>query len=170
MDPDPDSHFEEKSMQANTFKRSAVTLAVVGAFAAGTVIADRAATIKPAGAATQSATVPAVAPDTVPALPDFSALVAKYGSSVVQISVMHEARKVSARRSPGMPEDDDDSELPLPFRGFRLPQPPSQGPMQGMGSGFIVDANGVILTNAHVVDGADEVTVRLVDKREFKAK
>src|SRR4029453_3216947 len=109
-------------MQANTFKRSAVTLAVVGAFAAGTVIADRAATIKSAGAATQSATVPAVAPDAVPALPDFSALVAKYGPAVVQISVMHEARKVSARRFPGMP--DDDSELPPPFRGFRLPPPP----------------------------------------------
>ena len=42
-------------MQANIFKRSAITLAVIGAFAAGTVIADRAATIKPAGAATQSA-------------------------------------------------------------------------------------------------------------------
>ena len=157
-------------MQANIFKRSAITLAVVGAFAAGTVIADRAATIKPAGAATQSATVPALAPDAVSALPDFSALVATYGPAVVQISVMHDARKVAARGSRGMPDDDDDSELPPPFRGFRLPQPPSQGPMQGMGSGFIVDANGVILTNAHVVDGADEVTVRLVDKREFKAK
>ena len=43
-------------------------------------------------------------------------------------------------------------------------------PSQGMGSGFIVDASGVILTNAHVVDDADEVTVRLTDKREFKAK
>src|SRR4029450_6357522 len=114
MDPDPDSHCEEKSMQANTFKRSAVTLAVVGAFAAGTVIADRAATIKPAGAATQSATVPVVAPDAVPALPDFSALVAKYGPAVVQISVVHEGRKVAARGFPGMP-DDDDSELPPPF-------------------------------------------------------
>jgi serine protease Do len=157
-------------MQANTLKRTAVALAIAGAFAAGTVIADRAATIKPAGAATQAATVPTLAPDAVPALPDFSVLVEKYGPAVVQISVMHEARKVAARRLPGMPDDDDDSELPLPFRGFRIPQPPSQGPMQGMGSGFIVDANGVILTNAHVVDGADEVTVRLVDKREFKAK
>ena len=108
-------------MQANIFKRSAITLAVVGAFAAGTVIADRAATIKPAGAATQSATVPAVAPDAVSALPDFSALVAKYGPAVVQISVMHDARKVAARGPRGMPDDDDDSELPPPFRGFRLP-------------------------------------------------
>jgi serine protease Do len=54
---------------------------------------------------------------------------------------------------PGGPEGDGDS-----------------GPARGMGSGFIVDANGLILTNAHVVDGADEVVVKLIDQREFKAK
>jgi len=154
-------------MQLNTFKRSAIALAVVGAFAAGTVIADRAATIGPAGAATQSATVPAVAPDVVPALPDFSALVAKYGPAVVQISVMHEGRKAAFR---GMPDMDDDAIPPQFRRFFNHPQMPDQMPSQGLGSGFIVDTSGVILTNAHVVDGADEVTVRLVDKREFKAK
>ncbi len=157
-------------MQVNTFKRSAIALAVVGAFAAGTVIADRTATIKPAGAATApaSAAVVAAAPDAVVALPDFSALVAKHGPAVVQISVMHEGRKVVAR---GMPDDDDEDALPPQFRGFRgSPRAAIAGPSQGMGSGFIVDANGVILTNAHVVDDADEVTVRLVDKREFKAK
>ena len=156
-------------MQVNTFKRSAIALAVVGAFAAGTVIADRTATIKPAGAANAPAAVVAATPNAIAGLPDFSALVATHGPAVVQISVMHEGRKVAAR---GMPDDDDDDALPpqLPgFRGFRG-QPPSQGPSQGMGSGFIVDANGVILTNAHVVADADEVTVRLVDKREFKAK
>ena len=41
---------------------------------------------------------------------------------------------------------------------------------RGQGSGFIIDPNGIILTNNHVVDGADEVTVHLTDKREFKAK
>ena len=156
-------------MQVNTFKRSALALAVVGAFAAGTVIADRTATIKPAGAATAPAAVVAATPDAVVALPDFSALVAKHGPAVVQISVMHEGRKVAARGMPGMPDEDDDDAMPPQFRGFRG-QPPSQGPSQGLGSGFIVDANGVILTNAHVVADADEVTVRLVDKREFKAK
>ena len=156
-------------MQVNTFKRSAVALAVVGAFAVGTVIADRTATIKPAGAATAPAAVVASTPDAVVALPDFSALVAKHGPAVVQISVMHEGRKVAARGMPGMPDEDDDDAMPPQFRGFRG-QPPSQGPSQGLGSGFIVDANGVILTNAHVVADADEVTVRLVDKREFKAK
>ena len=156
-------------MQVNTFKRSAVALAVVGAFAVGTVIADRTATIQPAGAATAPAAVVAATPDAVVALPDFSALVAKHGPAVVQISVMHEGRKVAARGMPGMPDEDDDDAMPPQFRGFRG-QPPSQGPSQGLGSGFIVDANGVILTNAHVVADADEVTVRLVDKREFKAK
>ena len=153
-------------MQANTFKRSAVALAVVGAFAAGTVIAERANMIKPVGAATQ--TVPAVvAPDAVSALPDFSALVAKHGPAVVQISVMHEARKAALQ---GMPDMDEDEIPPQLRRFFNNPQRPDQMPSQGLGSGFIVDASGVILTNAHVVDGADEVTVRLVDKREFKAK
>ncbi len=152
-------------MQANTFKRSAIALAIVGAFAAGTVIADRAATIKPAGAASQPAAVATVSPDAVVALPDFSALVAKQGPAVVQIRVMHEARKVADR----MPDLDDD-EIPPQFRGLIPHMPRSQGPTQGLGSGFIVDASGVILTNAHVVDGADEVMVRLVDKREFKAK
>ena len=56
------------------------------------------------------------------------------------------------------------------FRGFPRPQMPDQAPTQGVGSGFIVSPDGVILTNAHVVADADEVTVRLTDKREFKAK
>ena len=49
-----------------------------------------------------------------------------------------------------------------------MPQP--NVPRQGMGSGFIIEPNGVILTNAHVVEGADEVRVRLIDRREFKGK
>jgi serine protease Do len=161
-------------MQVNTFKRSAVALAVVGAFAAGAVIADRTGTIKPAGAATSPPAVAvATTPDSVVGLPDFSALVAKQGPAVVQISVVHDGRKVAARGMPGMPgmpDDEEDDGMPPQFRGFRMPQPPSQGPSMGTGSGFIVDANGVILTNAHVVANADEVNVRLVDKREFKAK
>ncbi|MFO1363603.1 MAG: Do family serine endopeptidase [Burkholderiales bacterium] len=51
-----------------------------------------------------------------------------------------------------------------------MPQPDREAPAQGVGSGFIISADGTILTNAHVVDGATEVTVRLADKREFKAK
>jgi len=156
-------------MPSNTFKRSAVALAIVGAFAAGTVIAEHANMIKSVGAATQTTqTTPAVvAPDAVPALPDFSALVAKHGPAVVQISVIQKAHKAALR---GMPDMDDDAIPPQFRRFFNIPQMPDQTPTQGLGSGFIVDQSGVILTNAHVVDGADEVTVRLVDNREFKAK
>jgi serine protease Do len=56
------------------------------------------------------------------------------------------------------------------FRRFGMPSPQERGPARGMGSGFIVSSDGLILTNAHVVDGADEVTVKLTDKREFKAR
>jgi serine protease Do len=151
-------------MQVNTFKRTLVALAIVGAFGAGTLIAEHATTIPHAGAATQQ--VPVAAPETT-ALPDFSALVAKHGPAVVRITVTQDHEKVTSRSIPGMPDLD---QLPPWFRNIPIPQPPSDGPSRGMGSGFIVGTDGVILTNAHVVDGADEVMVKLLDKREFKAK
>ena len=155
-------------MQANTLKRSVVALAIVGAFGAGTAIENRAATIKPAGATTQPAPVTVTA-DSAVALPDFSGLVAKHGPAVVQISVVHLARKVAADGRRGMPDLDDD-QLPPWFRRFPMPQRPDNAPSQGTGSGFVVDPDGVIVTNAHVVADADEVMVRLTDGREFKAK
>jgi serine protease Do len=157
-------------MQSSTFKRSAVALAVVGAFAAGSVIAERAATIKSAGAAAPVATTAnaVTAPGAIVALPDFTQLVAQQGPAVVQITVTHEARKASMQGAPDMDED----QIPPQFRRFfgQPQQPRNPMPSMGTGSGFIVDSNGVILTNAHVVDDADEVLVRLTDKREFKAK
>ncbi|EXI78241.1 MAG: putative periplasmic serine endoprotease DegP-like precursor [Candidatus Accumulibacter appositus] len=65
---------------------------------------------------------------------------------------------------------DHDQRLPELFRRFGVPMPEGGTPARGMGSGFIVSADGLILTNAHVVSEADEVTVKLTDKREFKAK
>jgi serine protease Do len=93
------------------------------------------------------------------ALPDFASIVAQYGNAVVNVSVVGKAGAAS--------DDDDDSGLPPFFRRFA---PGPQQPRQGLGSGFIVSTDGVILTNAHVVDGAQEVTVRLTDRREFTAK
>jgi serine protease Do len=156
-------------MQAKTLRRSLVALAVAGAFAVGAITAEKAATIKPAGAAATPASVigAAVAGATSTALPDFADLVAKHGPAVVQISVTHDARKVAQRDSRDMPGRD---ELPPWFRQFPTPRPPSDGPSRGVGSGFIVSADGMVLTNAHVVADADEVTVRLTDRREFKAK
>ena len=67
---------------------------------------------------------------------------------------------------PNLPEDDPFYEF---FRRF-APQMPREQESQSLGSGFIISSDGYILTNAHVVDHADKITVRLTDKREFKAK
>jgi len=155
-------------MQVNKFKRSLIALAVVGAFGVGAVTAERAATFKSATAATQPSVVAAAPVVAGAALPDFADLVAKHGAAVVQISVTHDAQKVAARGFRGMPNDDD--ELPPWFRNFPMPKAPSEAPSRGMGSGFIVGTDGIVLTNAHVVADADEVIVRLTDRREFKAK
>ena len=107
-------------------------------------------------------------------LPDFTRLVEEQGASVVNISTTQAARRSALPQVPGM-EDDEVMEF---FRRFVPRQPPGQGPERGpgrpesrsLGSGFILSADGYILTNAHVVDSADEINVKLTDKREFKAK
>jgi len=104
-------------------------------------------------------------------LPDFTELVEKQGPAVVNISTAQTVR--AARQLPQMPDLDENDPFFEFFRRF-MPQNPGQAPRefstQSLGSGFIISADGYILTNAHVVDGADEITVRLTDKREFKAK
>lgn len=103
-------------------------------------------------------------------LPDFTELVEKHGAAVVNISTTHTVRNGSgAQMFHGMPEDDPAFDL---FRKFMPPQfgGPREFESKSLGSGFIISADGYILTNAHVVDDADEVTVKLTDKREFKAK
>ena len=102
------------------------------------------------------------------ALPDMSNIVARNSPSVVNISVSG-TRNGSAVDS-GHPQLDNDESLQEFFRRFQGPQKRDNAPVRGLGSGFIVSADGTILTNAHVVDGAEEVIVKLTDKREFKAK
>jgi len=104
-------------------------------------------------------------------LPDFTELVEKQGPAVVNISTAQTMReRTNLPRMPNLDEDDPFYEF---FRRF-MPQNPGQSPREfstrSLGSGFIISADGFILTNAHVVDGADEITVRFTDKREFKAK
>ena len=162
-------------MQANIFKRSLVALAIVTAFASGTLIADRAISVKSADAATQAVGVaaplapatpgPVAATGSIGALPDFADLVARHGPAVVHISVVQDGRKVIAEDAP------DAEDTPPWFRGLPgMPGGRNRGPSQGVGSGFIIGADGIVLTNAHVVADADEVIVKLTDAREFKAK
>jgi serine protease Do len=105
-------------------------------------------------------------------LPDFTVLVEKNGSAVVNISTVQKVR--TSAGVPGMPFQPGDPFYEF-FRRFQGPGQPGQGqpnaqPVMGVGSGFIVSGDGYILTNAHVVADATEVTVKLTDKREFKAK
>ena len=100
----------------------------------------------------------------VQTLPDFAAIVEANKDAVVNIISMRKLAQSAASPFPGL-EEGPLSEF---FRGFQLPMP--QVPAQGQGSGFIVGADGVVLTNAHVVDGADEVRVRLADRREFQGR
>ncbi len=100
-------------------------------------------------------------------LPGFSWIVQKYGPAVVNISVTEEVKSEAAPQIPQLSPDDPFYDF---FKRFGQAMPRQPMPMRGEGSGFIVDADGVILTNAHVVDGATEVDVKLTDKREFQAK
>lgn len=128
-----------------------------------------------------NAAVPTRAPaaGVAAALPDFAPLVEQYGAAVVNVEVV---QKVHQTRGPGGSSDDPLLDF---FRRFGIP-PPGGGPggqggpggpgeedgmpTRGAGSGFIVSDDGYILTNAHVVADADEVTVGLSDRREFQAK
>src|SRR5262249_18266463 len=104
-------------------------------------------------------------------LPDFASLAEHYGPAVVNVAIVGKAQAVSDGPGSGGPND--------PFGEFfrRFGQPggprgevPRSQPVRGEGSGLLVSPDGYILTNAHVVDQADEVTVKLTDRREYTAK
>jgi serine protease Do len=102
-------------------------------------------------------------------LPDFTRLVEEQGGAVVNISTTQAARRASVPQIPNM-EDEEVLEF---FRRFIPRQQPGPGPRpesRSLGSGFVISADGYILTNAHVIDGAEEINVKLTDKREYKAK
>jgi len=103
-------------------------------------------------------------------LPDFSQLVERYGPAVVNVEVVEKAQNTGG--VPGLSPNDPFYDF---FRRFGIPTPDQgqqghQAPVRGAGSGFIVNSDGYILTNTHVVANAEEVTVRLTDRREFPAK
>jgi serine protease Do len=103
-------------------------------------------------------------------LPDFTALMKQQGPAVVNVITKREATKGPRGQQGQQGQAPDDPVLEF-FRRFIPDLPERGGPGQGLGSGFIISQDGYILTNAHVVAGDGEVTVRLADaKREFKAK
>jgi len=172
-------------MNAKTLSRSAVAVAVAVALSAGYVAGHRDVPapqiISPAQAA--AAMMPAEAAAKT-GIPDFSGLVETYGPAVVNISAKHVVKQTAMRGNGGnlngnqLPIDPNDPFFQF-YKHFFGGVPGMQGgeggeapdqPSASLGSGFIISNDGYILTNAHVVDGANVVTVKLTDKREFKAK
>jgi serine protease Do len=106
-------------------------------------------------------------------LPDFADLAERQGAAVVNISTTQTIK--APRFGHGFPFDEDDPAFEF-FKRFaprafpNIPNMPREFENKSLGSGFIISADGYILTNAHVIDGADEVVVKLADKREIKAK
>src|SRR5687767_14938001 len=144
--------------------------AVIAAAMASTACSGNIAT---AGTAARDTPAPAVAQSIGPApgrfagaLPDFAGLAEHYGPAVVNVAVVGKRQQVDLPE--GMSPNDPFFEF---FRRFGQPGPRGNAPQaRGEGSGFIVSADGYILTNAHVVQNADEVTVKMTDRREYTAK
>ena len=160
------------------------TLYAVGAgraLATAVAAAPAAATPAHAAAATSAMAQPAAASTPTVTLPDFSAMVQRYGPAVVNISVVSKVPASYSQGDEGEENENPNGEGNEPFgsnspfapffRGFPFGfQMPAPQPTRGTGSGFIIRPDGVIMTNAHVVNGASEVTVRLPDRREYTAK
>jgi len=161
------------------WSRISVAVAAVGlAFVAcSRNLTPTAAAVEPAApavAAPAQNAVPTGDPRLAAALPDFTGLVDKYGPAVVNVTVVAKPQQVSEQqqqgRSPrGAAPQDPLEEFFRRFGGGQIPHGNPQ-PARGEGSGFIVSPDGYIMTNAHVVDGASTVTVKMTDRREYNAK
>jgi serine protease Do len=120
-------------------------------------------------------TVQAQAPAAAAALPDFTGIVQKNAPAVVHVEAKYSGESPSLQQSmggqsvPGMP-DDQQAEILRRFFGMPMMPSPQEQKHTSLGSGFIISSDGYILTNNHVVDHADKVTVRLQDRRTLTAK
>ena len=153
-------------MVANSLRAAVIAAAMASAACSGNIAtAGTAARDTPTAAGAQSI---GPAPGRFAgALPDFAGLAEHYGPAVVNVAVVGKRQQVDLPE--GMSPNDPFFEF---FRRFGQPGGPRGNAPQarGEGSGFIVSADGYILTNAHVVQNADEVTVKMTDRREYTAK
>ena len=160
-----------------------VAAGAIGGTGAGVVVGHH-AQANPAPLAASTPAIQGVTPGAA-ALPSFAQITAQNGAAVVNISVTGTTRTAMAAddedddeqpaaRQPGGPRMDPNDPFYEFFRQFGIPAPgmqvPRNVPTHGLGSGFIVSPDGLVLTNAHVVKGASEVVVKLTDRREFRAK
>ena len=160
-------------MKSKVLSRTVIALAVAAGLSTAYYAGHRGLdpqVIEPAQAA---ALMPAEAAAKT-GVPDFSGLVETYGGAVVNISARHQvkapAQGQGQQAQQQLPLDPNDPfyQLFKHFYGGQMPD--TQAPSESLGSGFIVSPDGYILTNAHVIDGANVVTVKLTDKREYRAK
>ena len=168
-------------MKSTALKNTSLVVALLTAGAMGGAGVGLLNAMHPSASATQAVLMSSSSTGLVasPAtLPDFPQITERYGPAVVNISVTG-TTKVSDE--PGLAQGDEDASSGDPFleffRRFQQGQRPGSGrggqqemPTRGQGSGFILSSDGIILTNAHVVRDAREVTVKLTDRREFRAK
>lgn len=163
-------------MNRKTLSRSAVAVAVALAVSAGYVAGTRRADPEIISSAQAAPMMPAEAAAKT-GIPDFSGLVEAYGPAVVNISAKHVVKRPARHSAQQLPIDPSDPFYQFfrrfygQFPGFGNDAPQQDDvPSASLGSGFIISSDGYVLTNAHVIDGANVVTVKLTDKREYRAK